>query len=249
MIRFLYKLGSPKWFYGISTTYLPWVVAITGSFLLIGIAWSLAFSPADYRMGDSFRVIHVHVPAAGLMKGCYYFIALMSAAVLIWDIKMADIAAKASAPIGAMATALTLATGSIWGAPSWGTWWTWDARLTSTLIMLFIYMGIMALRAAMEAENKSKSAARACAVLALVGVINVPIIEYSVEWWNTLHQPASSLSASGSAPNPPEMWVPSVITGVGMIGFFVLALTLRVRNEILIREQKTGWVKALVTGN
>lgn len=243
MIRWLYKFSSPKWFYNLSSGYLPWLTIITTILLVTGVTWGLLFSPPDYQMGHSYRIIYIHVPAAGLMEGCYYLIALMSITVLVWNIKMADIVAKACAPIGATATALMLATGAIWGVPTWGTWWTRDARLTSSLIMLFIYIGIIALRSAMNSEG---NAAKACAVLALVGVVNVPIIKYSVTWWNTLHQPASPLSFRDTAANPPEIWIPAIFTGVGMIGFFLIVLSLRTRNEILLRERKAAWVQEMI---
>jgi heme exporter protein C len=168
---------------------------------------------------------------------------LCSAAVLIWKIKMADIVAKAIAPIGAMATALMLASGSLWGIPTWGTWWIWDARLTTSLLQFFIYMGIIVLRSAFDSQD---SAARACAVLTLVGVVNIPIIEYSVEWWNTLHQGASDLGMRDTSANPPEIWIPVFFTGFGFIGLFFIGLILRSQNEILLRERRTQWVRELV---
>ena len=151
--------------------------------------------------------------------------------------------AKACAPIGATITTVALATGSLWGIPTWGTWWIWDARLTSTLIMLFLYTGIIALRSAFDSVD---SGARACAVLSLVGVVNLPIIKYSVEWWNTLHQGASSLSLSNTAANPPEIWLPAFFVGFGILGFFLIALILRTRNEILLRERRSQWVEELL---
>jgi len=134
---------------------------------------------------------------------------------------------------------LALFTGSVWGIPTWGTWWIWDARLTSTLIMMFLFIGVMALRSAYDSET---AGGKACAVLSLVGVVNVPIIKYSVEWWNTLHQGASSLSLSNTAANPPEIWVPAIFVGFGLFGFYLIAIILRTRNEILIRERKADWV-------
>ena len=197
-------------------------------------------------MGDNYRIIYIHVPMATMMEGCMWMLALMSLGVLVWNIKMADMVAKAAAPVGAWATALTLASGSLWGIPTWGTWWIWDARLTSTLIMLFLYGGIIALRGAFDSID---SGARACAVLSLVGVVNLPIIKYSVDWWNTLHQGASNLSLSDRAANPPEVWLPAFFVGFGILGFFLIALILRTRNEILVRERRSQWVKDLINGS
>ena len=242
MMNWLYKLGSPKLFYAMSTPWVKWLawtaIVLTG----IGVVWGLMFAPPDYQMGDNYRIIYIHVPMATMMEGCMWMLALMSLGVLVWNIKMADMVAKAAAPVGAWATALTLASGSLWGIPTWGTWWIWDARLTSSLIQLFIYLGLIALRAAITTQD---NAARACAVFTLVGVVNIPIIKYSVVWWNTLHQPASSLSVRDAAANPPEIWIPAFFTGFGLIAFFFLVVFLRTRNEILMRERKASWVMDL----
>ena len=243
MWTWLYKLGSPRWFYGLSTRFMPWIAVSTLLLLACGLFWGLLLAPPDYQMGHNYRIIYIHVPAAILAMNAYVLMAVMSAIVLIWKIKMADMVAKSCAPIGALLTALALATGSLWGIPTWGTWWIWDARLTSTLILLFLYVGVMALRGA---YGNSDSGSKACAVLVLVGVVNIPIIKYSVEWWNTLHQPASSLSMSSEAANPPEVWIPAFFTGFGMFGIFLLSLIMRTRNEILLRERRSGWVRELL---
>ena len=243
MWNWLYKLGSPKWFYELSERFLPWLWSITGLLLAVGLVWGLAFAPADYQQGHYYRIIYIHVPTAVLAQGAYYVMALMSAAVLIWRIKMADMVAKSCAPIGAVLTASALITGSIWGMPSWGTWWIWDARLTSTLILFFLYLGVIALRSAFDSQE---SGARAAAVLTLVGVVNLPIIKYSVEWWNTLHQPASNLSTESTAANAPEMWVPAFFMGFAVFGIFLLVVAMRTRNEILLRERRSQWVAELI---
>ncbi len=168
--------------------------------------------------------------------------AIFSGAFIIWRVKMADMAAKACAPIGLTITAVALFTGSVWGIPTWGTWWIWDARLTSTLVMLFLYAGVMALRAAYDSQE---AGARAAAVLSLVGIVNVPIVKFSVDWWNTLHQGSSELSLSNTAANPPEIWVPAFFVGFGVLFFFLIALILRTRNEILIRERRADWVQEI----
>ncbi|MDT8399112.1 MAG: heme ABC transporter permease [Pseudomonadales bacterium] len=223
--------------------FLPWLAGVTAVLLVTGLVWGLLLAPPDYQMGDNYRIIYIHVPTVVLAMNSYLLMAVLSAAVLIWKIKMADIVAKACAPIGATLTAVGLATGSIWGIPTWGTWWIWDARLTSTLILFFLYIGIIALRSAYDSVD---SAARASAVLVLVGVVNIPIIVYSVEWWNTLHQPASELSLRNTAANPPEIWIPAFIMGFAVFGVFLLALILRSRNEILVRERRAQWVLDLI---
>lgn len=246
MWQWLYKLGSPKWFYTMSGRFMPWLTAITVILLGVGLVWGLAFTPPDYQMGENYRIAYIHVPSASIAMGCYYMMACMAAAFLIWRIKMADMVAKACAPVGMTFTAAALFTGSVWGIPTWGTWWIWDARLTSTLILLFLFIGVMALRSAYDSRE---SGARASAVLTLVGVVNVPIIKYSVEWWNTLHQGASNLSLSNTAANPPEVWVPAIFVGIGLLGFYLIAIILRTRNEILVRERRTEWVSAILRSN
>lgn len=239
MMKWLYKLGSPKLFYEMSTSWVKWLAWTALVLTVIGVIWGLMFSPPDYQMGHNYRIIYIHVPMASMMEGCFWMLALMSLGVLVWNIKMADIVAKAAAPVGASATALMLASGSLWGIPTWGTWWIWDARLTSSLVQLFIYLGLIALRSAIMSRD---NAAKACAVFTLVGVVNIPIIKYSVNWWNTLHQPASALSVRDTAANPPEIWIPAIFTGVGMIAFFFLIVFMRTRNEILLRENRASWV-------
>lgn len=243
MWQWLYKLGSPKSFYNMTGKFMPWLVSVTAFLLVVGMVWGLMFAPPDYQMGDNYRIIYIHVPTALLAMGCYTMMALMGAVLLIWKIKVADMVAKACAPIGASITAVALFTGAVWGIPTWGTWWIWDARLTSTLVMLFLYVGVIALRSAYDSES---SGAKACAVLALVGAVNIPIIKYSVQWWNTLHQGASTLSATNTGSNPPEIWVPAFFMGFAMLGVFLIALIMRTRNEILYRERRSQWVRDLV---
>jgi len=246
MWQWFLTLGAPRKFYTLSGRYMPWLAGITVVLLGIGLVWGLALTPPDYQMGENYRIAYIHVPMATLAMGCYAMMACFSAGYLIWKIKIADMIAKSCAPIGASVTAVALVTGSLWGIPTWGTWWIWDARLTSTLIMLFLYGGIIALRGAFDSID---SGARACAVLSLVGVVNLPIIKYSVDWWNTLHQGASNLSLSDRAANPPEVWLPAFFVGFGILGFFLIALILRTRNEILVRERRSQWVKDLINGS
>jgi len=242
MWTFFHKLGSPKWFYEISGKWLPWFAVLSAILLVVGSVWALAFAPADYQQGNSFRIIYIHVPAALLAQSCFIMMAISGAIGLIWKMKIADVFVKAAAPIGASFTFLALLTGAVWGKPTWGTWWIWDARLTSMLILLFLYFGVMALQSAIE---DASTAAKASAVLALVGMVNIPIIKYSVEWWNTLHQPAT-FTLTEKPSMPVEMWVPLLVMVIGYYCFFATVILLRTRNEILERERRTNWVKKLL---
>lgn len=242
MWSFFHKLGSPRWFYDIGGKWLPWFSLAAGVLLLTGSVWGLLYAPADYLQGNSYRIIFVHVPAAFLAQSIFMMMAVSGAVGLIWKMKLADMFLKAVAPVGASFTFLALFTGAVWGKPTWGTWWVWDARLTSMLILLFLYFGVMALQAAIEDANV---AAKACAVLALVGLVNIPIIKYSVDWWNTLHQPAS-LKLTEKPTMHPDMLIPLLIMIVGFYCFFAAISIMRTRNEILEREKRTAWVKALV---
>ncbi len=209
-----------------------------------GIVWALLFAPADYQQGNSFRIIYIHVPAAILAQSCYMMMAVAGAIGLIWKMKVADMVAKSCAPIGATIAILALATGAIWGKPTWGSWWVWDARLTSMLILLFLYLGVIALHSAIENEV---TAAQSTAVLALVGLVNIPIIKYSVDWWNTLHQPATFTLTEKPA-MPVEMWLPLLVMVVGFYCFFAVVMMLRLRNEIIRRERRASWVRELIAG-
>ncbi|TFH47870.1 MAG: heme ABC transporter permease, partial [Lysobacterales bacterium] len=182
---FLHKLGSPRYFYAISGRVLPWLGWITALLMLAGLYGGLLWAPPDFRQGESYRIIFIHVPSAWMSLFVYAVMAAASAAGLIWRVKLADVMAAASAPIGASFTFLALVTGSLWGKPMWGTYWVWDARLTSELVLLFLYFGVIGLHAAIEDK---RTASRAAAVLTLVGVVNIPIIHFSVQWWSTLHQ-------------------------------------------------------------
>lgn len=243
MWSFFHKLGSPKWFYDIAGKWMPWFAALAALSLVIGSIWGLAFAPADYQQGNSFRIIYIHVPSAILAQSCFMMMATAGFVSLVWKMKLADMFVKAAAPVGASITFLALLTGAVWGKPTWGTWWVWDARLTSMLILLFLYFGVMALQAAIE---DAVAAGKACAVLVLVGLVNIPIIKYSVEWWNTLHQPATFKLTEKPA-MPPEMWMPLLVMVIGFYSFFAVVVLMRTRNEILEREKRTRWVKDIVT--
>jgi len=243
MWQFFHKLGSPKWFFGIATRLMPWLLAGGILLLVAGIVWGLAFAPRDYLQGNSYRIIFIHVPTAFLAQSVYIMMAVAAVVTLVWRMKLADVFVKAVAPVGLVLTFLALFTGAVWGKPTWGTWWIWDARLTSMLILLFLYGGVIALD---RAINDEKSAARAVAVLVLVGVVNIPIIKYSVEWWNTLHQPAT-FKLTEKPSMPADMWVPLLLSVLGLYLLFGWLACLRMQTEILLREQRTRWVKDYVT--
>ena len=238
---FFYKLGSPKWFYDMSGQWLPWLKGGTALLLIPALVWGVAFAPADYLQGNSYRIIFIHVPAAFLAQAVYLIVAVAAGVQLIWNIKMADIAQRVMAPIGASFTLLALVTGAIWGKPTWGTWWVWDARLTSMLILLFLYIGLLALRRSLQPHV----AARVCAILALVGVVNIPIIKFSVQWWNTLHQGAT-LTLTERPPMATEMLIPLLFSIVGFYSFFALISIQRFRVEIIKSERRTHWVSRLM---
>src|SRR5690606_6864826 len=235
-----HKLGSPKWFYEISGRWLPWLSGAAVVLLLVGSVWGLAFAPQDYQQGNSFRIIYLHVPTAILAQSIYVMLAVAGVVGLVWKMKLADVALQQAAPIGAWMTFIALLTGAVWGKPTWGAWWVWDARLTSMLILLFLYFGIIALG---QAITNRDSSAKACAVLAVVGVANTTIVKYSVEWWNTLHQPAA-FTVTEKPAMPVEMWLPLLIMVLGFYCFFTLVLLMRMRLEVLRRESRSSWVKA-----
>lgn len=242
MWQFFHKLGSPKWFYGIADRWLPWLLWSGVLLAVVGIVWGLAFAPKDYLQGNSYRIIFIHVPSAFLAQSIYVMMAAAAVVTLVWRMKLADVFVKSVAPVGAVLTFLALFTGAVWGKPTWGTWWVWDARLTSMLILLFLYFGAMALGSAISDE---KSAARSVAVLVLVGVVNIPIIKYSVEWWNTLHQPAT-FKLTEKPSMPIEMWLPLLMVVLGLYLLFVWLAFVRMQTEILYRERRTHWVQALI---
>lgn len=239
--RFYHRLGSPREFYQIS---VPWMISfaiIAFISLTYGSYLSLFVAPADYQQGDSYRILFVHVPAAWLSLFIYVTMAVASAIAMIWRIKMAFLVNICSAPIGAAFTFLTLVTGSLWGKPMWGTWWAWDARLTSELILLFLYFGVMALYYAFE---ERQTAEKAAAILAIVGVVIVPIIHYSVEWWSSLHQ-GSTVFREGGAAMPPSMLMPLLIMALGFTFFYGALVFQRMRTQVLRNEQNKQWVREL----
>lgn len=242
MWTFIHKWGSPKWFYSMSGKLQPWFWTVSLLLIVVGTLWGLVFAPADYQQGNSFRIIYVHVPAAFLAQSIFVSMAAAALVFMVWRIKIADMAATVMAPFGAVMTFIALFSGAVWGVPTWGTWWMWDARLTSMLILLFLFLGVMALRGAFTSRD---GGARAASVLAMVGVINIPIIKYSVDWWFTLHQPAT-FTVTSSPSMPTEMWLPLLIMVVGFYGFFIAMTLMRTRSEILRRESNKRWVMDLI---
>jgi heme exporter protein C len=234
----LHKLASPPHAYRIAAVLLPWIAWPAGTLIVVGLYGGLVLAPADYQQGDAFRIVYVHAPSAWLSMLVYATMAVAAGIGLVWRIKLAHAVAAASAPVGASFTFLALATGAIWGKPMWGTWWVWDARLTSELILLFLYAGVMALRASIDDRDRAD---RAAAVLALVGVVNLPIIHYSVYWWNTLHQPAT-LTKIGKPSMAGDMLWPLLAMLLGFTLFYGAILLVRLRGEILRRERDAAWL-------
>jgi heme exporter protein C len=242
IMRFFHRLSSPVHFYRIAGKLAPW---FGGGFLLLllaGLYGGLISAPSDYQQGESYRIIFIHVPSAWMSMFIYVVMAVAGLISLVWRIKLAEVVVVSSAPIGASFTFLALATGSLWGKPMWGTWWVWDARLTSELILLFLYLGIIALYSAIEDK---RVAARAVAILALVGVVNIPIIHYSVEWWNTLHQPATITKLDKPSIHP-SMLIPLLLMALSFKLYYVAVVLMRARCEVLERERNSRWVKELV---
>ena len=237
-----HRLGSPRWFYQISGPWLKLFAVLALLLLAIGSVWGLAFAPPDYQQGNSFRIMYVHVPSAIVSQSAYVVMGVAGIVLLVWRMKLADMVLAAIVPFGMSMTVLALVTGAIWGKPTWGAWWVWDARTTSMLVLLFLYFGIYALRQSIPAREQ---AGRACAVLAVVGMINIPIIKYSVDWWLTLHQPAT-FTLTGAPSMPAVMWLPLAVNVLGIYCLFGANLLSRLRLEILRREAGTQWVRDVV---
>ena len=240
--NFFHKMASPPWFYRISGRLIPWVGAICALLLLYGLYGALVLAPADYQQGDSFRIIYIHVPAAWMSLFIYVLMAVCGVITLVWRMKMAEVVLITSAPIGAAFTFLALVTGSLWGKPMWGTWWVWDGRLTSELILLFLYLGVIALHNAIEDRQ---TAAKAVAILAIVGVVNVPIIHYSVEWWSTLHQ-GPTITKLDKPSIHIDMLIPLLVMALGFKLYYVVAMLMRARVELLERERNSKWAKEML---
>ena len=240
----LHRYANPTRFLKLANAILPWAAGAAAILIGAGLYYSFGRSPPDYQQGETVRIMYVHVPSAWMAMFSYAVVAVASAVGLIWKHPVAHVVAIAAAPVGACFTAICLATGSLWGKPMWGTWWVWDARLTSELILLFLYLGYLALQSAIEDR---RAAARAGAVLAIVGVVNIPIIHYSVEWWSTLHQGATVTKFD--APSiATSMLIPLLLMALAFKALFAGALLVRARCEILELEQHTSWVREYLAG-
>lgn len=242
ILKWCYQLAVPHRLYPRIQAWLPWIALITFSLLALGLYMGLAVAPADYQQGEAFRIMYVHVPAAWLSMAVYVAMTLLAISVLVWRVQVAELALVASAPIGAAFTLIALITGAIWGKPMWGAWWVWDARLTSELILLFIYIGIFVLYDAIEDKRQ---AGKAVSLMTLVGLVNIPIIHYSVIWWNTLHQPPS-LSKFDAPSIHIEMLIPLLIMLLAFKLLYLLMLMLRMRLSLIECQPQSAWVKTLI---
>ena len=242
--RWFHELGSPPYIYRLAGRLSPWLGALAVLLILGGAYGGLALAPADYLQGDSFRILYIHVPSAYVGMMAYVVLAVTAGIGFIWRMKLAHAVAVSAAPIGASFTFLALVTGAIWGKPTWGTYWQWaDPRIMFELLLLFLFLGYIALRAAFEDRDKAD---RVSAILGIVGVINVPIIHYSVLWWNTLHQ-GPTISRLDGPSITADMLVPLLVMIAGFNVYFVWLLLQRMRGEIVEREHHTRWIRELLS--
>ncbi len=228
----MHRFANPNRFLRLSAAFLPWTAGLSAALMVVGLYLALVASPPDFRQSETVRIMYIHVPSAWLAMFGYASMAVASAVGFIWKHPLADLTCKAIAPIGAAFTAICLATGSIWGEPTWGTWWVWDARLTSVLILLFLYIGYLALVSAFDDPARGLKAG---AILTMVGAVNLPVIKFSVDWWNTLHQPASVSRIGVPAVDPSMLWPLLVMTGA-FWAFFIALVLLNTQAEILERK-------------
>ncbi len=235
-----HRLASPPHAYRMAGRMLPWFAWPAGLLIAVGLYGGLVLAPPDFQQGDAFRIVYVHAPSAWLSMLVYTTMAVGAAIGLIWRIKLAHAVAASAAPIGASFAFLALVTGSIWGKPMWGTWWVWDARLTSELLLLFLYVGVMSLRASIDDRERAD---RASGLLAIVGVVNLPVIHYSVYWWNTLHQGATLTKFDKPSMAGDMLW-PLLVMLAGFTLYFGAVLLVRVRGEILLRERDAAWLRS-----
>jgi len=237
-----HRLASPPHIYRLAQQLTPWFAWPAAALILTALYGGLVLAPPDYQQGDGFRIIYMHAPAAWMSLMVYTTMAVAAAVALIWRMKVAHAVAASCAPIGASFTFAALVTGSLWGEPMWGTWWEWDPRLTSELILLFLYLGYMGLRGAIDDPQRAD---RTSAVLAVVGIVNVPIIHYSVTWWNSLHQAPSVMRLGKPQLSMPMLW-PLLLMLLGFTLFFVAVLLVRLRGEILVRERSASWLREVL---
>lgn len=231
----LHRFANPGRFLRLSGAILPWLTVIGIAVTAFGLAWGLFFSPPDWQQGDSVRIMYVHVPAAWLASAGYFSLAVCAVLSLVWRHPLADLAAQEIGPVGAVFTAICLATGSLWGKPMWGAWWVWDARLTSVLVLFFLYLGQIALIRAFDDPQRGY---RAAAILALIGSVNLPIIKFSVDWWNTLHQPASITLTGAPAIAPAILW-PLLYSAIGYTLVFAAIVLARLRAAVMERRVRS----------
>src|SRR5579872_3160549 len=231
----LIDLANPTRFLGYSGRILPWVAGNAVIGLIVGLYLSFFVAPPDYQQGEMVRVMFIHVPFAWLSMACFGLMAVASIGTLVWRHPLADVAAKSAAPLGAVFTGLALFSGSLWGRPTWGTFWEWDGRMTSTLILFLIYLGIIALWRAFEDQGR---AGRVIAVFTLVGALDIPVVKFSVDWWNTLHQPASVFTMSGTH-MPASILTPLLVMTVAFTFLFLTLHLVRMRTEIFRRRAET----------
>lgn len=243
-LEWFHRTGSPPNFDRFAVRWTNKLFFSAMVFLLVGIYGALFVVPADYSQGENFRIFYIHVPSAWMSLFIFIVMAIQSVIALVWRIKISEILAMACAPIGAIFTTITLITGSIWGKPTWGTWWSWDPRMTSELVMLFLYLGIIGIYNAIE---DSRAAARAACFLAIIGVINVPIVHFSVSWWNSLHQ-GSTISLMGKSHMDGSMIWPLLLTTLATKLWFIGSLLQRARVSNLDHESTKQWVAQLVQG-
>src|SRR6187402_2999083 len=237
-----HRFGSAPYMYGFARRWAPWFGGAAVLLMVIALYGGLVLAPLDYQQKDAYRIVYVHAPSATLSLAIYTTMAIAAAVGLIWRMKVAHAAAAASAPIGAWFTVATLGTGMLWGKPMWGAYWVWDPRLTAELVLLFLYFGYMGLRAGIEDPVKAD---KASAMLAVVGVVNVPIIKFSVEWWNSLHQTATVMQMGKPKMDFDMLW-PLLLMFVGFALYFITVLLTRLRAELLRRERNASWIREVV---
>jgi len=240
--RYVCSFGSLPYVYRLITKTSPYLMGLAVACLGLGIMWGLFFTPADYQQGDAFRIIYIHVPAAFFSLSLYAAMGFASLAYLIWRVKLWDMVALSIAPVGALFTVIALITGSVWGKPMWGTYWIWDARLTSELILCFLYLGYLGLYHSLKAHP---NVGKIVAVLAVVGLLDLPVIHYSVTWWSTLHQGSTVVKLKPSI--APEMLWPLLITLAGFAFYAAWLVCVRVQNLIRERESRAQWLKECVS--
>lgn len=231
------RFAAPSWFHQKAKPF-QWALGVLGLLLFVmGSLWGLGFAPADYQQGESFRIIYIHVPASFLAQSCYLLMGVAAVMVLVWRVKLADVCIACAAPLGAGFTLISLTSGAIWGKPTWGAWWVSDARTLSMVVLLFLYIGVIALRRALGSQPYSP---RACAMLVVVGLVNLPIIRYSVDWWLTLHQSAT-FTLTKAPSMPADMWLPLLINVIALYCLFGCFLIMSMRVELRVRHFYAQW--------